>query len=69
LFRIPSLKAQNDYIFQTLGGMAPLGRPGYADEIYLNIHTSIMYLKTSPIAILSAEIISQQIYLTEVSNI
>jgi len=49
--------------------MAPLGRPGYADEIYLNIHTSIMYLKTSPIAILSAEIISQQIYLTEVSNI
>ena len=37
--------------------------------MYPNIHTSLLYLTTSSLAISSAEIISQQINLIEVSKI
>jgi len=32
-----------------------------SDQVYPNIHTGLLYLTTSPLAISSAEIISQQI--------
>jgi len=40
-----------------------------SDQLYPSIHTSLWYLTASPLAISSAEIISQQIYSTEVSKI
>ena len=39
------------------------------DKIYPNIHTSFLYLTTSPLAISSAEIIWQHIFSTEVAKI